>query len=93
MLILVVDDEESLCELLAEVLGERHEVIVAYNGREAMEKTLTSRPDLIISDIMMPQMSGIELLDAVRANPEVSHTPVILLSAVPQNARVLQEKA
>ena len=93
MLILVVDDEESLCDLLAEVLGERYEVIKAFNGKDALEMVLANPPDLIISDIMMPQMSGVELLDALRANAATANIPVVLLSAVPQNTHVLQQKA
>ncbi len=81
MLILVVDDEESLCELMAEVLAETNEVIKAYNGEEALQLARQHRPDIIVSDIMMPQMSGLELLKALRSDEKTQQIPVILLSA------------
>lgn len=93
MLVLVVDDEESLCELLAEILAERYEVIKAFNGREAFELARQRQPDLIISDIMMPQMSGIELLHALRADPATEKTPVILLSAASPQSMAEQAEA
>lgn len=81
MMVLVVDDEESLCELLAEILSEKYEVIKAYNGKDALELARQRRPDLVISDVMMPHMSGVELLKALRDDPETKKIPMILLSA------------
>ncbi len=81
MVILVVDDEESLCELMAEVLAKDYKIIKAYNGKEALELAKSQMPDLVVSDIMMPQMSGIELLNALREDQTTQNIPVILLSA------------
>ena len=93
MLVLVVDDEESLCELLAEVLAGEYEVIKAFNGKTAYEIAREVKPDLIISDVMMPQMSGVELLKALRNVPDTAHIPVILLSAVPLKAKIAEASA
>lgn len=93
MMVLVVDDEESLCELLAEILAEQYDVIKAYNGKEALELARQKRPDLIISDVMMPQMSGVELLQALRADPATQDTPVILLSAASPQSVAEQAEA
>jgi CheY-like chemotaxis protein len=82
-LILVVDDEESLCELMAEILANEYQVLKAYDGKEALEMARQHKPDLILSDVMMPHMSGVELLKAIRADPELKDTPVVLLSAAP----------
>jgi CheY-like chemotaxis protein len=93
MLILVVDDEESLCELLAEILAGDYEVIKAFNGKTAYELARQAKPDLIVSDVMMPQMSGVELLKAIRNDPDTAYIPVILLSAVPLKAKVAEASA
>lgn len=93
MLVLVVDDEESLCELLAEVLAGDYEVIKAYNGKAAYDLAKANKPDVIISDVMMPHMSGVELLKALRNDPETEHIPVILLSAAPLKAKVADASA
>jgi CheY-like chemotaxis protein len=93
MLVLVVDDEESLCELLAEVLAGDYEVIKAFNGKVAYDIAKEKKPDMIISDVMMPHMSGVELLKALRGDPETEHIPVILLSAAPLKAKGVQASA
>lgn len=93
MLVLVVDDEESLCELLAEVLAGDYEVVKAFNGKAALEIARERKPDIIISDVMMPHMSGVELLQALRENSETEHIPVILLSAAPPRAKVSEASA
>lgn len=93
MLVLVVDDEESLCELLAEVLAGEYEVIKAFNGKAAYDLAREKKPDMIISDVMMPHMSGVELLKALREDEETSHIPVILLSAAPLRAKVSEASA
>lgn len=93
MLVLVVDDEESLCELLAEVLAGDYDVIKAFNGKTAFELAKAEKPDLIVSDVMMPHMSGVELLKALRDDPDTAHIPVILLSAIPLKAKVAEASA
>lgn len=93
MLVLVVDDEESLCELLAEVLSEGYEIIKAYNGKTALDLARERKPDIIISDVMMPHMNGVEMLKALRGDPETEHIPVILLSAAPLRAKVAEASA
>ncbi len=90
--ILVVDDEESLCDLIAEILAEHYEVFKAFNGKEALEVVKKRHPSLVISDIMMPYMTGLELLKELRGKPETRHTPVILLSAAaPPPQEVVRE--
>jgi DNA-binding response OmpR family regulator len=93
MLVLVVDDEESLCELLAEVLAGDYEVIKAFNGKTAFELAREKNPDIIISDVMMPHMNGVELLKALRENSETANIPVILLSAAPLRAKITEASA
>src|SRR6202008_628329 len=78
--ILIVDDNEELREFLKESLEEQYSIIEAPDGNVAMEKTLEYYPDIIISDIMMPVMDGIEYCRQVKASAETSHIPFILLT-------------
>lgn len=79
--ILLVDDEEDILEFLEyNLLGEGFEVVKASNGREALDN-LKVEPDLIILDIMMPEMDGYEVCQKIRMNPAFKRTPVIFLSA------------
>ncbi|MFG0306265.1 MAG: response regulator [Phycisphaerales bacterium JB040] len=80
--VLVVDDEPDLTDLLAYNLKrEGYTTVEAHNGRDAMRLTLSHKPDLIILDVMMPAPDGIEVARQIRANPEVSETPIIMLTA------------
>ena len=77
--ILVVDDEKRLVSLVSEyLLQSGHRVISAYDGREALEKARLEKPDLIILDLMMPEMNGYEFMQAHRKKYD---TPIILLTA------------
>lgn len=80
-LILVVDDEYLLATLLGDILeDEGHEVVLAANGRAALERVRERRPALIITDFMMPVMTGLELAQALLADAEIEGIPVILVS-------------
>jgi len=80
--ILVVDDERDLVSTVAYRLKFAHfTVVTAGDGREALEKAAAEKPDLILLDTNMPVMNGHETLKALRADPELKHTPVIMLTA------------
>ena len=80
-LVLLVDDEPEILELLSDFLKQDYRLLLTENGLEAWEKVLQDKPDLIISDIMMPEMDGIELCGRLRDNFDTSHLPLILLTA------------
>lgn len=81
-LVLVVDDEPAVLEVLGEVLLDLgHEVLKAYDGQEALEVARARKPDLIVTDHMMPRLSGAELCKALREDPGLKDVPAILLSA------------
>ena len=80
-LILLVDDEPEILILLRDFLQKDYNLIFAQDGREAYDKVLSQKPDLIISDVMMPDMDGIELCSQLRENFDTSHLPLILLTA------------
>lgn len=83
MKVLVVDDEREIASLFQDYLETDggHEVSTAYSGPEALEKLQNQKPDLIILDIMMPGLSGFQVLGAIRRNPQTADIPVILSSA------------
>jgi len=80
--IVVVEDMDDLRELLAEVLAsEGYHAIMARSGVEAMEKMTSVLPDLVITDLTMPEMSGGELVQKMRRTPGLADVPVIVLTS------------
>lgn len=79
--ILVIDDNADMRDYLFRMLKENYNVLTAINGREALLLIDRRLPDLIISDIMMPEMNGIELLKELRSRKNTLHLPLIFLSA------------
>ena len=79
--ILVVEDNEDILQLLQKLLGVDYQVFTAMNGKEAMLVLEHEKIDLIVSDIMMPEMDGVELCMSLKNNIEYSHIPIILLTA------------
>jgi CheY-like chemotaxis protein len=79
--ILVGDDDPSLRELIRAVLGSGYQFVEAADGREVLAVARDIQPDLIVLDVMLPGLSGIEVLDALRADDEISGTPVVVITA------------
>lgn len=79
--VLVVDDEEEITNYLEQELNETYKVIKANNGFEALRLATSLQPNLIISDVMMPQMDGITLVRKIKNNNNICHIPVILLTS------------
>lgn len=82
MLILIVDDNSSLREFLRKSLEGKFRVATASNGKEAWEKIEVIQPDLVLSDVMMPEMDGFELCKLIKSTYSTSHIPVILLTSL-----------
>ncbi len=79
--VLVVEDNADMNRFIVQCLSGRYEVIPAFDGREGLEKALRFRPALVVSDIMMPNVSGAEMIAEMRRQPELRLTPILLLSA------------
>jgi DNA-binding response OmpR family regulator len=89
-LILVVDDNEDSTRIIETVLqNSGYEVRVARTGKEALEAVSHAPPEAILLDIMMPEMSGIEVLERLRSAPSSARIPVILLTAKSQDEDVI----
>jgi two-component system KDP operon response regulator KdpE len=87
--ILVIDDEKQITRMLrASLQSSGYEVVVAHHGLEGLQKFESERPNLIISDLAMPEMNGLELTQAVR---RISQTPIIVLSV--RDAETMKVKA
>ena len=80
-LVLVADDNSDMREHLSRILGSQYEVVTATNGRAALQQARRTRPDLILSDVMMPELDGFGLVRDLRADADLREVPVILLSA------------
>lgn len=79
--LLLVDDNRDFCEFMADSLADEYSVLVAFNGQEALEQLRKNDVDIVVSDVMMPVMSGTELCNRIKTNIQWSHIPVILLTA------------
>lgn len=79
--IMIVEDDDEIKNYLHEELNSDYHIVEANNGKEALSLILKKAPDLVISDIMMPEMDGISLCKKIKQNILISHIPVILLTA------------
>ncbi len=83
--IMLVEDDNNLREIYgARLLAEGHEIVSAKDGEEALAIAVKEKPELIISDVMMPKISGFDMLDILRNAPETKYTKVIMMTALSQ---------
>ena len=89
--VLVVDDEIGIVRLIQVNLERNgYEVETASNGTEALAKIRQNRPNLLVLDVMMPEMNGFELLTNIRRDPGLADLPVIMLTAKTQDADIFK---
>ena len=80
-LVLIVEDNIDIINYVCETLADDYSVISAINGVDGLAKARHEKPDMIITDIMMPQMDGIEMVKALKADIDTSHIPVVIITA------------
>ncbi len=80
-LLVLAEDDDEIRDLLSKELEQDYDVRACRNGREALMESLRNQPDLIITDVMMPEMDGHTLCTKIKSNPNTSHIPVIMLTA------------
>ncbi len=81
--ILIAEDNQTNIDMLSDYLESYgHKILIAYNGHEAIKLTTTEKPNLILMDIQMPELDGLEAIRQIKANPELKHIPIIALTAL-----------
>ncbi len=80
--VLIVDDTEANVDILIHALGDTYDVSVAMNGHEALEAVSENRPDIILLDIIMPEMDGYEVCRKLKSDPSTADVPVVFLTAL-----------
>ena len=80
--ILIVDDMQSELDMMANYLGNAgYKIITANNGEDAIAKTIANKPDLVVTDWMMPEMGGLDICRKLRKNPETENIPIVTCTA------------
>ena len=87
--VLVIDDDKNVAEMIRRQIGDTDQIIVesALNGEEGLKKALALKPQLIVLDILMEEMDGWNVLSKIREDPEISATPVLILSNVDERSK------
>ncbi len=80
--ILIADDSQPVVDMLCAVLGEDHEVVVAYGGAEAIEMAIDLQPDLILLDVVMPGIDGFEVCRRLRAEERTQRIPIVFITGL-----------
>ena len=80
--ILIVDDTEENIDILVESLSDEYDIRVATSGSRALRIIEVEQPDMVLLDVMMPEMDGYELCNILKSNPKTSEIPVIFLTAL-----------
>ncbi len=89
--VLIVDDEEHIREFVSYLLGEKGFITEnADNGKEALKKVAQDKPDIIILDVTMPLMNGLEVCARLKEDPSTQDIPIIFLSAQERIGRIIQ---
>ena len=89
--VLLVDDDDQILRSLKVYLElEKYQVTTAQSGKEALEKMKSEKPEIVVLDIMMPEMDGFEVMERMKKDSELSDIPVIMLTAKGQDVDVLK---
>jgi DNA-binding response OmpR family regulator len=92
--VLLVEDDVALRDIYsARFMAENYEVATASDGEMALTQAVKEKPDLIVLDVMMPKISGFDVLDILRATPETKGTKVIMMTALSQAADIDKGKS
>ncbi len=90
--ILIIDDDPMIARMYQERFSrDGFEVVLAFNGKEGLEKAEKEKPDIILLDMMMPKMNGYEMLKALREKEEVTSIPVIILSSLGADPELIEK--
>jgi DNA-binding response OmpR family regulator len=85
--ILITEDEQELRQMLKLTMESAgYQVVTANNGREALERLNSDLPDVVLMDVMMPEMNGFDAMRKIKENPSTAHIPVVMLTALDDDA-------
>jgi CheY-like chemotaxis protein len=91
--VLIIEDHPETAEMMTSILKtEGLEIVTAENGQIGVEKAFAEKPDLILLDIMMPVMSGFEVYQKVKSNPDTKNTPIVIISVKVADKSLMKEK-
>src|SRR3989344_2468345 len=91
MKILLIEDDNILQKMYEDKFGSTdYHLISASDGEEGLAKAISEKPDFILLDLMMPKLSGIQVLKELQKNPETEHIPVAILSVIPRDDSLLE---
>jgi signal transduction histidine kinase/DNA-binding response OmpR family regulator len=88
--VLVVEDNPDLLVVISDIIGKAYNVVTAFNGKEGLVQIKAQSPDIIVSDILMPVMDGMQMCIEIKKNPGTCHIPVILLTALDSQETTLK---
>lgn len=80
--ILVVDDQPANIQLIFHILGEEYQILMATSGQQALQVCRDSMPDLVLLDVMMPQMDGLQTCQAIKADERIAAIPVLFVTGL-----------
>ena len=83
--ILIVEDNLDLFKALRLLLKDKYDIVAATNGKQAVERAATQLPDLIMMDIIMPEMDGMDAIHMIRQNPDTASIPILAVTATVSN--------
>jgi CheY-like chemotaxis protein len=90
--VLIIDDEEPILKMYSSALTG-HEVLTAKNGEEGLKLAQSEEPNLVLLDIIMPKMNGLDVLEKLRSNKDTASIPVLMLTNLPQEASADKARA
>jgi signal transduction histidine kinase/ligand-binding sensor domain-containing protein/DNA-binding response OmpR family regulator len=88
--ILIIDDEQDIRSFLQEAFNNTYKVTLAVDGEDGLKKLSECQPLLVIADVMMPKLNGFEFCEKLKSDPETCHIPVILLTALDDDAKMIE---
>lgn len=91
--VLIIEDDKFLAKMLAKMLeSQKHQALLAVNGKEGLEKAAEQKPDLILLDIMLPDIDGFDVLQKIKNDQSLQNSPVVIMSNLGQPEDVAQGK-
>ena len=92
--VLVAEDDVDIRNLLSMALQlQQLDIVEAFDGQDALDKTIEKKPDIVLLDITMPHLNGFEVCELIRKNPSVQKTPVIFISAKIEQSELIKSRS